>query len=148
MKPTAPPELNLRGLSSDTFDIDVGAKKESSSSRVHKMDINGFRFEYIPKDIFVENSGSWSRSVVKDFAVEHGGKKSLLFEATFLLHQLSANTTYLVRAASRNVAGFSDWTDVKEFTTQFKQPVITNGSTSLPTELFIFVLFVISFQQF
>lgn len=140
VKPDTPPKLALRGLSSNTFDIDVGAKKDPRT--VHKMDINGFRFEVIPKEIFVENN-DWSRSWIKDFSVERGGKKSLLFEATFLLSPLSANTTYLVRAASRNVAGFSDWTPVQEFTTLLKQPAISNKSASLHSSFLMAKSFVV-----
>lgn len=53
----------LRGLSSDTFDIDVGAKKDLKN--FNKMDVNGFRFELIPKEILLENNNSWNRSFVK-----------------------------------------------------------------------------------
>lgn len=67
VKPESPKVFGLRGLSSDTFDIDVGAKIDFKNR--HRMDVNGFRFELIPKDIFLENHGSWNRSWVKDFPI-------------------------------------------------------------------------------
>lgn len=124
-KPETPKVFYLRGLSSDTFDVDVGAKVDMKNR--HKMDINGYRFELIPKDVFKKNNGSWSKSWVKDFPVADG--------VTYLLGPLSENTTYLARVASRNIAGFSDWYEVTEFVTLSKQPFITSGTQRLKLSL-------------
>lgn len=35
----------------------------------------------------------------------------------FIIPHLEGNTTYLMRAASRNLAGLSDWSNVKIFAT-------------------------------
>lgn len=107
----------IRGLSSDTFDLDVGAKVDPKS--VNLMDINGYRFELIPREDFrVKNS--WDGSLIKDFAIADG--------ATYLLSPLSENTTYMVRVAARNAAGLSDWTKTEEFTTLSKTPYVTSAS--------------------
>lgn len=128
IKPEVPQKFALRGLSSNTFDIDVGAKRDLKN--FHKMDITGYRFEIIQKDIFIENGENWSRSWIKDFAVADG--------ATYLLAPLSANTTYMVRVASRNVAGFSDWSETKEFATLLKQPYVSNEAPGMHFSLLLF----------
>lgn len=120
-KPETPKVFSLRGLSSDTFDVDVGAKVNLKNHQ--KMDINGYRFELIPKDIFKKSNGSWSNSWVRDFPVADG--------VTYLLGPLSENTTYLARVASRNIAGFSDWTEVTEFSTLPKVPFMPSESPRL-----------------
>lgn len=120
-KPDRPKTFFLRGLSSDTFDIDVGAKKDPKSTNL--MDINGFKFELIPKEIYKKNNNSWGEALRKEFAVADG--------VTYLISQLSADTIYMVRVASRNLAGFSDWSETKEFSTLLKQPYVTSSGTSL-----------------
>lgn len=117
-KPDMPKVFFIRGLSSDTFDLDVGAKVDPKS--VNIMDINGYRFELIPKEEFRARN-SWNGSMVKDFAIADG--------ATYLLSPLSENTTYMVRVAARNAAGHSDWTKTEEFTTLSKTPYVTSAST-------------------
>lgn len=46
----------------------------------------------------------------------------------FVLDGLGRNTTYLVRAATRNLAGLSDWSTVKIFATltNFARRTVTN----------------------
>lgn len=46
--------------------------------------------------------------------------KSILTGATFLINYLSPNTSYFMRAASKNLAGLSDWTTAEIFTTKPK----------------------------
>lgn len=116
-KPESPQEFFLRGFNSDTFHVDVGAKVDAKNPQT--FDIKGYRFELITKESYKDKS-SWSRSWVKDFSIADG--------ATYLLGPLSENTTYLVRVASKNVAGFSDWTEVKEFTTLPKLPFVPSKS--------------------
>jgi hypothetical protein len=129
----------IRGLSSDTFDLDVGAKVDPKS--VHIMDINGYRFELIAKQTF-RNQKSWNGSYVKDFAIADG--------ATYLLSPLSENTTYMVRVAARNAAGVSDWTETQEFTTLSKLPNITSGAPRFHSLFLVakaFALFFIVTRQ-
>lgn len=42
--------------------------------------------------------------------------------ATFLINNLEANTTYLMRAATKNLAGLSDYTKVEKFHTLSNEP--------------------------
>lgn len=130
-KPESPKVFGLRGLSSDTFDVDVGAKVNTNR---HKMDINGYRFELIPKEIYKKGNGSWSSSWVKDFPIADG--------VTYLLGPLSENTTYLARVASRNIAGFSDWTETTEFSTLPKVPYIPSEASRSTFSMFLVKTFV------
>jgi hypothetical protein len=130
-KPEMPKVFFIRGFSSDTFDLDVGAKYDPKNQ--NKMSIIGYRFELIPKTVF-EKQKSWNGSWIKDFAVADG--------VTYLLSPLSENTTYMVRVASRNHAGFSDFTETQEFTTQSKLPKIASSSSSRSTTIVAKIFFV------
>lgn len=65
-KPPAPPYISLRGVNSNTFDLDVGAQKIGDSD---PMDITGYRFEILSKDEHRNNGGKWlnARIIHKDF---------------------------------------------------------------------------------
>lgn len=78
------------------------------------MNIMGYRFEIIPKSKYEENRHKWENADRRDFAVEDG--------VTYLLTQLQHDTPYLVRVASKNLAGLSDWSEIKEFRTLAFQP--------------------------
>lgn len=66
-KPNPPPYITLRGVNSNTFDLDVGAKKIGSPN--DPMNIIGYRFELVPKEEHPNNGGKWmnARVVLKDF---------------------------------------------------------------------------------
>lgn len=66
-KPPAPPHITLRGIASNTFDLDIGAKK---TGKPDPMDIIGYRFELQTKQDIRNNGGKWinPRVIVKDFA--------------------------------------------------------------------------------
>lgn len=68
-KPTKPPVLQLRGVNSDTFDIDVGAIRTGPHD---PMEVNGYRFEVITLDEFKANGGKWDRARVEVLAFEDG----------------------------------------------------------------------------
>lgn len=110
--PEKPKLLMLRGLSSDTFDIDVGAKRDPGR-KIHVMDVRGYRFELIAKHVY-QAKKSWKTAIVHEIPFADG--------ATYLINGLEEDTVYMTRVASRNLAGLSEWTDVVEFTTLLKQP--------------------------
>jgi hypothetical protein len=120
----------IRGFNSDTLDIDVGAKKDPNST--NKMNIIGYRFEIISKKQY-ESKGGWETADRRDFAIEDG--------VTYLLTHLQHDTSYLVRVASRNLAGLSDWTETKEFKTLLVQPHKTESRTSSILPSLILILF-------
>lgn len=58
---------------------------------------------------------------------------------TYLVNNLSPNTTYYIRVASRNPAGLSEWMGPKEFTTHAKvaygtHAEQTKSATQSPTQ--------------
>ncbi|XP_075151027.1 factor of interpulse interval [Haematobia irritans] len=112
-KPPTPLPLTLRGLNSHTFDIELKTPKNASTKVI------GCRFEYITELQFKKDAGQWTNAKHKNFNYDSG--------ATFLLNNLEENTTYLVRAATRSIAGLSDWTPVEKFRTKFNQ---TSGGSS------------------
>ncbi|XP_055641302.1 neural cell adhesion molecule 2-like [Toxorhynchites rutilus septentrionalis] len=111
-KPDPPSRFQLRGVNSDTLDIDVGATK-SHDVAPDPTTVIGYRFELIPTAEFAKHR-NWDRANRRDFDVADG--------VTYLLVHLIPDTKYLIRVASRNAAGLSDWTEVKEFSTHALQP--------------------------
>lgn len=65
-KPAAPLHITLRGVNSNTFDLDVGAKRSGTQD---PMNVNGYRFELLSKEEHSNNGGKWvnARVVMKDF---------------------------------------------------------------------------------
>lgn len=70
IKPEKPPTLQLRGVNSDTFDIDVGAIRKPKPR--HPMDINGYRFEIISVQDFRLNGGKWDNARILVLGFEDG----------------------------------------------------------------------------
>ncbi|KAH8298387.1 hypothetical protein KR018_012635, partial [Drosophila ironensis] len=116
-KPPAPVTFKLRGFNSNTFDVDVSAPRGQDERDL--MEVNGYRIEYMSEMEFKSDAGKWTNAKRKDFPFEEG--------ATFLITNLEPNTTYLMRAASRNLAGFSDFTKVEKYTTLSLEPRSASG---------------------
>ncbi|XP_049311508.1 neural cell adhesion molecule 1 [Bactrocera dorsalis] len=119
VKPPPPSVLQLRGFNSNTFDVDVGSVRVSPartapSTTEQLMEVNGFRIEYMTEYEFKSDGGKWTNAKRRDFPFEDG--------ATFLINNLEANTTYLMRAATKNLAGLSDYTKVEKFHTLSNEP--------------------------
>ncbi|XP_035774509.1 hemicentin-1-like isoform X1 [Anopheles albimanus] len=124
-KPDPPSLFQLRGVNSDTLDIDVGATK-SHDIPPDPTTVIGYRFELMPTEEY-SRTRSWDHASRRDFDVADG--------ATYLLVQLIPDTKYLIRVAARNAAGLSDWTEVKEFSTHPLQPHGTSGSSTMVTPI-------------
>lgn len=134
-KPAPPPHITVHGHASNTFDLDIGAKKTGKSD---PMEITGYRFELQTKEDNRNNGGKWvnPRIVDKGFADGRPLKRKFrecaevnltenlsincMLGVTYLITDLAANTTYLIRVASINAAGLSDWMGPKEFRTLAK----------------------------
>lgn len=69
-KPSKPTVLQLRGVNSDTFDIDVGATRNPGPR--DPMEVNGYRFEVITLEEFKANGGKWDRARVEKLGFEDG----------------------------------------------------------------------------
>uniref|UniRef100_A0A182QG23 Neural cell adhesion molecule 1 n=1 Tax=Anopheles farauti TaxID=69004 RepID=A0A182QG23_9DIPT len=133
-KPDPPSLFQLRGVNSDTLDIDVGATK-SHDIPPDPTTVIGYRFELMPMDEYLK-SRSWDRASRRDFDVADG--------ATYLLVQLIPDTKYIIRVAARNAAGLSDWTEVKEFSTHPLQPHGMSAGAK-PTDMcFTFVCWLLA----
>lgn len=61
-KPAPPSNLELNGVNSSMFDLDVGASKFTRKNDT--WDVKGFRLEYIPIDQFNANGGKWVNASV------------------------------------------------------------------------------------
>lgn len=148
-KPAPPPHITVHGHASNTFDLDIGAKK---TGKPDPMDITGYRFELQSKEDNRNNGGKWvnPRVVVKGFAdgrplnreyrecvegsLTENPSTECLLGVTYLINDLAANTTYLIRVASFNAAGLSDWMGPKEFRTLAKAESDSHAShVRLPT---------------
>lgn len=63
-KPTPPTKLELNGVNSSMFDLDVGASKIPRNG--NKWDVTGFRLQYITNEQFKANGGTWVNAGVYD----------------------------------------------------------------------------------
>lgn len=70
VKPEKPKTVQLRGCSSDTFAVDVGAVRTSKIR--NEMDINGYRFEIISTSDYRSNGGKWDKARVLIVGFEDG----------------------------------------------------------------------------
>ncbi|XP_055683209.1 neural cell adhesion molecule 1-A-like [Lutzomyia longipalpis] len=128
VKPEPPAKFILRGVSYDILDVDVGAAKQREPT---EMDTIGYRFQIMPVNVFEEHDQDWTLARQIDFPVEDN--------FTYLITHLEPHTRYIVRVASRNLAGLSEYTDPKEFSTHSHG--ISKASTNrLASSLIIFFL--------
>lgn len=135
VKPEPPSMFVLRGVNYEILDVDVGATKPKKAS---EMDTLGYRFEIMPVQMFEEHDQDWTLARQIDFPVED--------KVTYILKDLKPGTRYIVRVASRNVAGLSDFTDPKEFSTH-SHGVSNEASTNLLATSLI-LLINIAFNPF
>ena len=93
------------------LDLDIGAKQPNLSA--DPFAITKYRFEVMSKDDY-EYEGAWKNYNITDVEARSN--------VTYLVTQLSPNTTYIVRVASINAVGLSEPTEMKEFTTLAEAP--------------------------
>ncbi|KAH8298219.1 hypothetical protein KR018_011140, partial [Drosophila ironensis] len=106
-KPRGPTHFHLKRLTTDTIELELKTPRMTNVSE--EMQIYGYRVAYMSDSEFKFSAGNWSYAKQRDFSFDRGQR--------FILPYLEANTTYLMRAASRNLAGLSDWSSVKTFAT-------------------------------
>ncbi|KAM8717984.1 hypothetical protein ACLKA7_004656 [Drosophila subpalustris] len=111
-KPPLPTVFQLRGFNSNTVDVDVSVQRDKN--KLDPMEVNGFRIEYLTELEFKTDLGKWTNARSKDFPYEEG--------ASLLIVDLKPDTVYLIRAASRNLAGYSDYTKVEKCRTLSLEP--------------------------
>uniref|UniRef100_A0A6P4FNA5 Neural cell adhesion molecule 2-like n=1 Tax=Drosophila rhopaloa TaxID=1041015 RepID=A0A6P4FNA5_DRORH len=106
-KPWGPSRFQLKKVYTDGFALDI--HKPFMSNVSDEMQIYGYRVAYMSDTEFKFSAGNWSHAKQRDFSLHRGHH--------FIIAHLESNTTYLLRAASRNLAGLSEWSAVKVFTT-------------------------------
>ncbi|XP_034473648.1 neural cell adhesion molecule 2 [Drosophila innubila] len=106
-KPIGPTRFQLKRLYPDAFELDLRTPRMTNVS--DEMQIFGYRVAYMSENDFKYSAGNWSHAKQRDFSFHRGHR--------FIIPHLEGNTTYLMRAASRNLAGLSDWSNVKIFAT-------------------------------
>ncbi|ALC38009.1 CG33543 [Drosophila busckii] len=106
-KPIGPTRFQLKRLLIDGFELDLRTPRMFNVS--DEMQVFGYRVAYISDSEFKFNAGNWSHAKQRDFSFHRGHR--------FIIPHLKANTTYFIRAASRNLAGLSDWSGVRIFAT-------------------------------
>ncbi|XP_058980727.1 fasciclin-2 [Musca domestica] len=107
-KPAGPSRFQLKRIFTDGFELDIRSVKYSNVE--DNMNTLGYRVEYMSESELKFSAGNWSYAKRKDFLFHRDGRR-------FVISGLKSNTTYLMRAASRNLAGLSDWSAVKIFAT-------------------------------
>lgn len=105
--PEVPDTFRLLGKSTISFDIEIGAKHDEL------YPVLGYRFEFIPKKYSdgEDDEISWEGAKIHDVFNKTSEKTNVI------IHGLERDSTYIVRAAARNILGLSEWTNVEEFST-------------------------------
>ncbi|KAI8124887.1 Hemicentin-1 [Lucilia cuprina] len=128
-KPAGISYFQVRRVFTDGFDLDIRSVKPSNiEDNMHTL---GYRVEYMSEQEFKYSAGNWSYAKRKDFLFHRDGRR-------FVISNLKSNTTYLMHAASHNLAGLSDWSSVKIFHT------LVNFGSHTVTLLFHHVLIIIT----
>ncbi|TMW51275.1 hypothetical protein DOY81_003661, partial [Sarcophaga bullata] len=111
-KPSGPTRFQVGRVFTDGFLLDIRSVKFSTvEENMHTL---GYRVEYMSEQEFKYNAGNWSYAKRKDFLFHRDGRR-------FVISGLKSNTTYLMRCASRNLAGLSDWSAMSFILLQQKQ---------------------------
>ncbi|EDW75702.2 uncharacterized protein Dwil_GK15057 [Drosophila willistoni] len=106
-KPLGPTRFQIKRYHADSFELELRTPRMINVS--DEMQIFGYRVAYMSENEFKYSAGNWSYAKQRDFSFHRGQR--------FIISHLKGNTTYLMRAASRNLAGLSDWSNVKIFAT-------------------------------
>lgn len=76
----------------------------TAGQNVTEMDVTGFRVQFVSHANFTLANRTWADAVAVDFPYRTDG-------SPYVLRNLSWDRVYLVRAATKNVAGFSDFSE-------------------------------------
>ncbi|XP_034100241.1 neural cell adhesion molecule 2 isoform X1 [Drosophila albomicans] len=107
IKPIGPTRIQLKRLYPDALELDLRSPRMTNAT--DEMQIFGYRVAYMSESDFKYSAGNWSHAKQRDFSFHRGHR--------FIVPHLKSNTTYLMRVASRNLAGLSDWSTVRKFAT-------------------------------
>lgn len=131
IQPETPHKFELLGKGNDSLEFYLGSRDDDTNE---SMKINRYRFEMMTKENFEYNESEWKYQNIRDMPAEKN--------STYLIEKLQPNTTYLIRVASINAAGLSEWTEIEEFTTLAHAPKkIANNAALTNTSLLLLFLF-------
>lgn len=132
--PKAPSKFKLLGVGNDCFDIDIDSKTPNLT--VDPLAITQYRFEIIKLDDYINNGAQWKKQNITDQIAKS--------KISYIINKLMPNTTYLIRVASINAVGLSNYTESHELTTLLEKP-IRNGTSEVKTHLgFLFFVIIAS----
>ncbi|XP_026463472.1 hemicentin-1-like [Ctenocephalides felis] len=108
-KPDPPAKVLLRTAGADSLEFEITGPKNPQPIKEGKNEVDmrilGFRFQYAPlADWGEQKDDVWAHSGEIDIDIEQGASDG------YVLSSLSTSTPYMVRVASRNAAGLSDYT--------------------------------------
>jgi hypothetical protein len=130
IRPSMPATFYLQGRGHESLDINLGSFEQIPDD---PMRITKYRFEMMFKKEFEDNGYEWKYQNIRDVPAK--------VNTTYTVSNLKPDTTYLMRVASLNVAGLSEWTEIKEFSTLSYEPAKeSNNSKMLGVSLFILIL--------
>ena len=123
LKPDTP---TLTLLQTDDSDEDGSALRlhlslpeEQWPRNVTEMDATGFRVQFVAREDFARSNWTWTLAETVDLEYRADG-------GPYVLRNLTRHGVYLLRASTRNVAGFSDFSD-PPLEVDFSSPGQTSG---------------------
>lgn len=111
-KPDPPELINVRRMTVNTVSLEVPSESQSGYDT-----IIGYRVQFVKKLPGIEYT--WDSADYQDF------KKS---DGEYTVQDLLENTTYMFRVASRNVAGYSDYSSSEVEARTLKTSDVTSGA--------------------
>lgn len=146
VKPAPPQTFIIKGVNKSTVHIEVeqdDVLNNGSQSLDEAEVVTGYRFHYITLDNYrnalrLRNDTFWFREweVNKKFSENN----------SYLIGGLKSNTIYKMRVASVNLAGPSDFTEDKEFTTS--QSGGGKGMCALVSVTVFFAVSLVFYQNY
>ncbi|XP_044749943.1 neural cell adhesion molecule 2-like [Coccinella septempunctata] len=127
VKPEPPEFLELRGANSDLLDLGIKGPDMRKLNASDSMRPIGFNVRFKPHK---EDGGDWCH---REFNVSQ--------DNSYVLRHLNHNTEYEVEAATRNLAGLSEYSNTSIFRTL---PSVNDNGFNLEPEL-VFVLIPVTF---
>lgn len=145
VKPAPPQTFIIKGVNKSTVHIEVEQDDvlNNGSQSVDEAEVvTGYRFHYITLDNYrnalrLRNDTFWFR--------EWEANKKFNENNSYLIGGLKPNTIYKMRVASVNLAGPSDFTEDKEFTTSHNGAA--NGMCALVSMTVMFAVWVVVYQN-
>lgn len=89
---------------SNAIYLHLSLPSEQRPANLTEMDATGFRVQFISHDNYTQSNGTWTHAESMEFLYRADG-------GPYVLQNLTRDRIYLLRAATKNVAGFSDYSE-------------------------------------